>query len=56
MNKEIIKTYVYKDYFVDFYYADYNTFMKEIKNLKKYDNNKFPKLQKRKVKNKKYSK
>ena len=56
MKTEIIKAYVYKDYFVDFYYTDYNTFIKEIKNLKKYDNNKLLKLQKRKGENKKYSK
>ena len=56
MNTEIIIAYGYKDYFVDFYYTDYNTFMEEIKNLKKYDNNKFSKLQKRKVENNRYSK
>lgn len=56
MNTELVKMKTYKKYFVDYYYSDFNTFMKEIKNLKKYDNNKFSKLQERKIENKKYSK
>ena len=34
MNTELIKLLVYKDYFVDFYYTDYNTFIKKIEELK----------------------
>ena len=56
MNTEPIKIETYKKYFIDYYYCDFNSFMREIKNLKNYDNNKLLKLQKRKGENKKYSK
>lgn len=34
MNTELIKLLVYKDYFTDFYYLDYETFINKIKELK----------------------
>lgn len=34
MNTELIKLLVYKDYFADFYYLDYETFINKIKELK----------------------
>lgn len=35
MNTELIKIETYKKYFVVHYYRDFNTFMRENKNLKK---------------------
>ena len=34
MNTELIKLLIYKDYFIDFYYIDYETFINKIKELK----------------------
>lgn len=34
MNTELTKLLVYKDYFIDFYYIDYETFINKIKELK----------------------
>lgn len=34
MNTELIKLLVYKDYFTDFYYLDYETFINKIKEPK----------------------
>lgn len=34
MNTKLIELLVYKDYFVDFYYTDYNTFIKRITEFK----------------------
>ena len=34
MNTELIKLLVYKDYFIDFYYLDYETFINKIEELK----------------------
>ena len=34
MNMELIKLLVYKDYFTDFYYLDYETFINKIKEFK----------------------
>lgn len=34
MNMELIKLLVYKDYFTDFYYLDYETIINKIEKLK----------------------